>query len=47
MSAVQPSPTAANTFTVKENYFPLSSVNISASGGELGHVSRQEFFLKA
>ncbi|XP_023721687.1 uncharacterized protein LOC111872233 [Cryptotermes secundus] len=41
MSAVQPSPTAANTFAVKETSFPPSSVNVSASDGELGHVSRQ------
>jgi hypothetical protein len=41
LSAVQPSPTAANTFAVKETSFPLSCVNINASDGELGHISRQ------
>jgi hypothetical protein len=42
MSALQPSPAAAaNTFPVKETYFPLSSVNVNASDGELGHVNHQ------
>jgi hypothetical protein len=40
MSAVQPSPTAANTFAVKENSFSISSVNINSSDGELGHIGR-------
>jgi hypothetical protein len=39
MSAVQPSPTAANTFAVKWNSFSTSSVNINSSDGELGHIS--------
>jgi hypothetical protein len=38
MSGVQPSPTAANIFAVKETSFPLSSVNVN--DGELGHLSR-------
>jgi hypothetical protein len=38
MSALQPSPTAANTFSVKETSFPLSSVKINASDWELGHI---------
>jgi hypothetical protein len=38
MSAIQPLPTAANTFAVKETSFSLSSVNKNASDGELRHV---------
>jgi hypothetical protein len=41
MSAVQPSLTAANSFAVKETSFPLSSVNINASDGELWHITFQ------
>jgi hypothetical protein len=41
MSAVQPSPTAANTFPVEETSFPLSSVNINASDGELKHINHE------
>jgi hypothetical protein len=41
MSAIQPSPSAASTFAVKETSFPLSSKNAKASDGELGHISRQ------
>jgi hypothetical protein len=40
MSTVQPSPTAANTYAVKETSFPLSFVNINASDGELMHINR-------
>jgi hypothetical protein len=40
MSAIQPSPSAASTFAVKET-FPLSSENIKASDGELKHISHQ------
>jgi uncharacterized small protein (DUF1192 family) len=43
MSAVQPSPAAANTLAVKETSFPLSSVNINASDGELKHINYQSF----
>jgi hypothetical protein len=32
-------PTAANTFAVKESSFPLWSVNINTSGGELRHIN--------
>jgi hypothetical protein len=39
MSAVHLSPTAANTFAVKENSFSVSSVNINSSDGQLGHIS--------
>jgi hypothetical protein len=39
MLAVRPSPTAANAFAVKEILFPLSPVNINASGGELRHTA--------
>jgi hypothetical protein len=46
MSVVQPSPTEANTFAVKEAFFPLSSVNINASDGKLGHINRQSSPLK-
>jgi hypothetical protein len=46
MSVVQPSPTATSTFTVKETSFPLSSVNINASDGELGHISYQSYSSK-
>jgi hypothetical protein len=42
MSAVQPSPTAANTFAVKETSFLLSSVNTNASDGELRHINFQK-----
>jgi hypothetical protein len=38
MSEVQPSPTAANTFAVKETSFLL---NINASDGELQHINHQ------
>jgi hypothetical protein len=41
MSAVQPSPTAANIFAVRETSFPLSCVNINASVGELRHINCQ------
>jgi hypothetical protein len=41
MSAVQPSPAEANTFAVKEIFYPLSSVNINAYDANLGHISRQ------
>jgi hypothetical protein len=41
MSAVQPSPTAASTFAMKETSFPLISVNMNASDGELGHINLQ------
>jgi hypothetical protein len=41
ISAVQLSPTEGNTFAVKETAFPLSSLNISASDGELGHINCQ------
>jgi hypothetical protein len=41
MSAVQPSPTAADTFAVKETSFPISSMKINASEVELGRVRRQ------
>jgi hypothetical protein len=40
MSAVQTSPAATNTSAVKETSFPLSSVNMNASDGELGHINR-------
>jgi hypothetical protein len=40
-SAIQPSPSAASTFAVKETCFPLSSENIKDSDGELGRISRQ------
>jgi hypothetical protein len=41
MCAVQPPSAAANTFAVKETSFPLSSVSIHASDGELGHINGQ------
>jgi hypothetical protein len=39
MSVVQPSPTAANTFDLKETAFSLSSVNINAFDAEPGHIN--------
>jgi hypothetical protein len=41
MSAAQPSPTAPSTFADKETSFPVSSVNINASDGELRHINCQ------
>jgi hypothetical protein len=41
ISTVQPSPIAANTFALKETSFPLRSVNINGSDGELGHINCQ------
>jgi hypothetical protein len=41
MSAVQASPAAANTFSMKETSFSLRSVNKHASDGELGRTSHQ------
>jgi hypothetical protein len=41
ISTIQPSPTAASTFAVEETSFPLSSENINASDGELGHIIYQ------
>jgi hypothetical protein len=41
MSAVQPSPTAAKNFAMKETSFLLNSVDRNACDGELGHVNRQ------
>jgi hypothetical protein len=41
MSAVQPSSTVANTFAMKETFFPLSSVNVNASNRELRHINCQ------
>jgi hypothetical protein len=40
MYAIQPSPTAASTFAVKETSFPLSCLNMNASDGELRHINR-------
>jgi hypothetical protein len=41
ISAVQLSPTEANTFAVKETTFPLSTQNINASDGVLGRINCQ------
>jgi hypothetical protein len=41
MSAIQPSPTPASTFPVKETSFPLRSKNMNASDAELGGISHQ------
>jgi hypothetical protein len=41
MSAVQASPAAANTFSMKETSFSLRFVNTHASDGEFGHTIRQ------
>jgi hypothetical protein len=41
MSAVQASPAAANTYSMKETSFSLRSVNKHASDGELRHTSCQ------
>jgi hypothetical protein len=40
-SVDQPSPMAANTFSVKEVSYSLRSVNINASDGELEHIISQ------